>query len=42
MSQPEIKVIPMGATAVKTGNDWFRIIYQGARISKQHEKDKKK
>lgn len=38
----EVKVIPTGKSAVKTGNDWWRIISEGAKISKQHKKDKRK
>lgn len=38
----EVKQIPIGQSAVKTGQDWWRIISQGAKISKQHEKDKRK
>jgi hypothetical protein len=39
---PQVQVIPPGQSAIKTGQDWWRIIYQGAKISKQNEKDKKK
>lgn len=42
MSEPKIQVIPAGQSAVKTGQDWWRIISNGAKISKQHEKGKRK
>lgn len=39
---PQVQVIPAGKSAVKTGNDWWRIISEGAKISKRHEKEKRK
>jgi hypothetical protein len=30
----KVTIIPTGTTGVKTGNDWFRIITQGAKISR--------
>lgn len=37
-----VTIIPTGVSAVKTGNDWFRIITQGAKISREAEKAKQK
>jgi hypothetical protein len=31
---PTVTIIPTGTTGVKTGNDWFRIISEGAKISR--------
>lgn len=38
----QIKVIPTGQSALKTGQDWWRIINEGAKISKKHDKEKRK
>jgi len=38
MNQPPIQVIPTGVSGVKTGQDWWRLISEGAKISKQYER----
>jgi len=35
---PTVTVIPPGVSAVKTGQDWWRIISEGAKISREAEK----
>ena len=32
---PTVTVIPTGVSAVKTGQDWWRIIAEGAKISRE-------
>lgn len=36
MNHPPIQVIPTGVSGVKTGNDWWRLISEGAKISKKY------
>jgi hypothetical protein len=38
----KVTAIPTGVSAVKTGNDWFRIIQKGSKISREAEAAKQK